>query len=373
MLVFFDNGVCIMKYRELGKTGMKVSVIGLGGGVFNVNKDPTLTVKEARNVVSHAVENGINIIDTSKEYDEEFLSNVIDDLEDELKIITKSEARSRKKMKNDMKDSFDKMGKDFVDIYQLHMVNSIKDLNNRIDAGVLDVLKDAKRDGTIGHIGIFSHKIDVLKEAIKTDEFDVVTTLYNAAHTKSDELNSLGESFDVGLIAAAPLANGILVLPKYGRKSDVKGDVSQMNVESALKFVLSNKNFSTALVGSRNMPHIKENVKMGDINFDISQGERAEIERKVLEFLGEDFCRGCRYCEPCDVHGDKLPISDILKLKILYERYGLKNFAKNQYLMKKKVHGIPECTKCMKCEIKCPYNVPIVDELDDAIRLFENG
>lgn len=354
-----------MIYRRLGRTNLMVSTIGMGGGVFNLNKDPTLTVEEVNKVISYAVENGVNIIDTGKEYDEKFLSRALEGLKNKLKIATKSEAKDTKSMTKDVDDSLKKLGVGCIDIYQMHMVSSIEDLVHRIKNGVLEALDRAKREGKINFIGIFSHRIEVLIEAVKTNKFDVVTAVYNAGHTRAENLLKHVKRYDVGVIAAATLGNGVLVLPKYGDESYTSG-AENMTAEKALKFVLSNKDISTALVGSRNLIHIKENVEIGKKDWNLSELERERIKNNIIEFLGKNFCRGCRYCEPCEAHGGSFPISDILKLKILYEKYGLKYFATNQYLVKKKVYNMPKCVECGKCEPKCPYGVPIVKELKEA-------
>ncbi|MDI6826352.1 MAG: aldo/keto reductase [Candidatus Aenigmarchaeota archaeon] len=360
-----------MKYRRLGRTSLKVSVIGIGGGSFNPNKDPNLTIEEANEVISHAVKSGANLIDTGKEYDEKFISKAMGKNKERLHIVTKSEARNKKEMIRDIKDSLKKLGVGCIDIYQMHMVQSVEDFGDRLKNGVVEGLHEAKKNGWVNFTGIFSHRIEVLIEAMKTNDFDVVTVLYNAGHTLAEKLFKYTKKYDVGVLVAAPLGNGILADPKVEEERPNPG-AEIMTVQNALKFILSNNNVSSVLVGSRRLEHAEENFDIDKIEWNLPETERRKITEKIKSFLGEKFCRGCRYCEPCAEFGGSLPISDILKLKILYEKYGYKKFAKWQFSFKQKAQGIKPCTGCGKCEPRCPYGIPIVKELQKAYEILSD-
>ena len=347
-----------MKYRRLGRTNLKVSVIGLGGGALNPNKDPNLTLDEAKEVISYAVKNGVNFIDTGKEYGEKFISKAMGKEKDKLCISTKSEAKTKKEMLDDIKDSLKKLEVEKIDIYQMHMVESIEDLDKRIKQGVLDALKKAKSEGLIRFIGIFSHKIEVLIKAVKTGYFDVVLVLYNVGHRKAEELFDYTREHDVGVIVAAPFGGGVLIDPKFNETANPKA--KYMTSENALKFILSNKNVSTVIPGSRTLKEAKENIAAGNKDLNLSIEERGKIYERIKKFLGEDFCRGCRYCEPCDIY-KPLAISEILKSEILYKKYGYKIRPKIEY-SELKVKG-NKCVKCGKCLPKCPYNLPISERI----------
>jgi predicted aldo/keto reductase-like oxidoreductase len=358
-----------MILRKLEGTELKVSVLGLGGGVFNPHKDPNLTLKEAKEVISYAVKNGVNLIDTSKEYDEKFLSEAMGKNKQKLCIISKSEARNEESMLKDLEDSLQKLGKKYIEIYQLHMVNSVEDLDERIKNGVIKALQKAKRNGKIGYIGIFSHRIEVLQKAISTGYFDVFTCIYNAGHRLAENLFKIAKRKKVGIIAAAPFANGILVQPKVKDEVPNPG-AEKMSAENALKFVLSNENISSTLVGSRNLSHAAENIEIAKKEWRLSKSERNEVCKNIQKFLGEKFCRGCRYCEPCEIFGGNLPISDILKLKLIYEKYGFKKFARWLFNLKVKSQNIPKCIDCGKCNTKCPYGIEISKELKEAFEIL---
>ncbi|MFB6089302.1 MAG: aldo/keto reductase [Candidatus Aenigmatarchaeota archaeon] len=354
-----------MIYNKIN--GQKISQIAAGGGVLNPNKDPDLTLEETKGVLKYQVENGVNLIDTGKEYDEEFLGQAFDGLIEDVFVASKSEAPDRGSMKSDFEDSLDKLGKETLFIYQMHMVNSIEDLTMRLENGVLDVLTELKRKGKIDNIGIFSHRIDVLEEAAKTNAFDIVSTLYNTGHRLAEKLFPLLEKYNTKFIAVAPFSNGILVDPKF----DEERHIPQLNPENALKFLFSSKYVSTVFTGSRTLAEARENVDVAKKKWEINGKERDEIEELVKEKLGNNFCRGCRYCEPCE-EWDDLIISEILKLRMYYEKFGYKDFAKWQYSMMPQSKNKKRCTECGKCLEKCPYNIDIMEKLKKAYKLLSS-
>ncbi|MFP4232871.1 MAG: aldo/keto reductase [Candidatus Aenigmatarchaeota archaeon] len=348
-----------MIYNEIN--GEEVSQLTIGGGVLNPNKDPELTLEEAREVIKYQAKNGANLVDTGKEYDEEFLGQAIGDLKDKLKVASKSEAPDGEVMEEDVKDSLEKLDKKQLFLYQMHMVQSIEDMEQRIENGVLEKLLDLKTKGKIKNIGIFSHRIDVLKEALKTGAFDVISTIYNAGHRLAEDLFPLCEKYDTEFIAVAPFSNGVIIDPKF----DDERHIPELNPENALKFLFSNDNVSAVMVGSRTVEEAKENIAVAEKDWDLSEEERDKITKIIKNKLGEKFCRGCRYCEPCEEY-DELIISEILKLKLYYEKYGYEDFAKWQYGMMPQGDGEKLCTECGKCLEKCPYNIDIVRELEET-------
>lgn len=352
-----------MIYNEINDT--QISQLTIGGGVLNPKKDPELDIDEAKEVIEYQVENGVNLIDTGKEYDESFLRKAIQECKGDIKIASKSEAPDAKTIEKDIVDSLQKLGKNNLFLYQMHMVQSIQDLKSRIENGVLDKLSDFKERSKIKNIGIFSHRVDVLEEAVKTSVFDVICTIYNAGHRKAEEIFDLCDKYNTDFIAVAPFSNGTIIDPKF----DDERHIPQLNAENMLKFILSNENVSSVMVGSRTLKEAKENIEVAKNNWNLSSKECNKIEEILKEKLGNNFCRGCRYCEPCEEY-DELVISEILKLKLYYQKYGYKEFAKWQYGMTPQGKNSKRCTKCGKCEPKCPYNIPIIKELEEANQIL---
>lgn len=350
-----------MFYRTLGGTNLKVSAIGIGGGAFF---GPRKTTKQVTEIVRFAVKNGINLIETAEDYDETKLAPVLNEVRKKVILISKSFASSKKEIEASLKNSFKKLGTDSIDIYMLHTIVTLDDLHFRIKNGVLDVLKNARDNGKIDFIGLTGHRIPVLKEIIKMNEFDVIEVPYGIGQTSTEELFEVARDYDVGIIAIRTLGGGILINPNKSVNF-----AKFMNSRDALAYVLSNKNVSSVLVGMSSINHVEENVNAVKKEISLSESERKQIERRAKEFLGSDFCRGCLACMPCDVWGWKFPMDQFFRMHTFFSKYGVKNAALEYKELKFKADN---CKKCKECEKKCSYGVKISKRLEEVHNLLMN-
>jgi len=345
-----------MEYRKLGRTKLRVSVLGIGGGAF-FGKDKKL--ERIKEVISICVKNGVNFIDTAEDYDEKKIGLSIRDFRKKLILSTKSFSSTKREMIRSIKNSLRKLQTDYIDIYMMQTVDTIESLNFRIKNGVLDVLKKAKKEGIIGWIGISGHRVQTIIEAIKTNEFDVVEVPYTVAAYETEKIFEIAKEYDVGIIAMRPFGGGILI--DRSNKNEI------MSSKNILSYVLSNRNISTAIVGMSIPQHAAENIKNAKYS-KLSRKKRMNIEKEVIKFLGKNFCRGCLACMPCDIHGWKLPIDQIMRIYVYYFKYGIKSSLEDY---KSFIHLTRECLFCKKlCEKRCPYNVPIVSNIKKLNKIF---
>lgn len=346
-----------MLYRTLGRTGLKFSSIGIGAGAFNLAKDSSLDLDGARACVEACVNGGMNFIDIGKDYDEDVIFKVMDGFEGKLHKVCRSYAEDYKAMSNDIAESSKKLASK-VDVYGMN-VNSMEELRSKLGNGVLESLQDAKRDGMIGFTCIFSHKVEVLDEAVKAGKFDVVMSVYNAVNRRCERMFALKEKHGFGFLAVSPFATGILVDPKYDENVRMPGS-EFMNVSNALRFVLSSAGVDAVVVGMKTLQHATENIAAAASGFNATDAERVEISRKMEKFLGNDFCRMCRYCEGCQ----DFSIPDMLKLLTSSDRYGYVNFSKWKFAGAKKLIADKDFSAC---ENACPYKIPVGAKLLEMI------
>ncbi|MBO8138516.1 MAG: aldo/keto reductase [Desulfotomaculum sp.] len=330
-----------MKYRQLGKSGIKVSVIGFGGIPIQ-----RISYKEAEKVVNKALDMGINFFDTARGYtdSEAKLGQVLKKRRSESIIATKSMARSREEMSSDIKLSLETLGVDYIDLYQLHNVKDQAALEKVFGpGGAMEALQEARKDGLIKHIGITGHIPGILVEALKNEELETVQFPFNAVEVDgSSELMKLAEKQNVGLIIMKPLAGGALT-----------------NTSLALKFILSHP-VGTVIPGMDSEEQVEKNAAVADGEFEFSEEEK-KILAEETEKLGTSFCRRCEYCQPCP---QNVNIPMIFLLDGYYTRYDLKSWANERY--KTLPARIEDCVQCGQCEEKCPYDLPIRKMLIDA-------
>src|SRR5690606_26529728 len=103
----------------LGKTGMDIKRIGLGGIPIQ-----RVTKEEAKELIQYALNSGVNFIDTAAGYtvSEEYIGNGIKDNPNEFYIATKSMSRDYENMKKDIAHSLKMLQREYIDLYQLHNV-----------------------------------------------------------------------------------------------------------------------------------------------------------------------------------------------------------------------------------------------------------
>lgn len=334
-----------MLKRVLGRTGYEVSVVGFGGIPIQ-----RLTQEEVTILLQTAYENGINFIDTSIRYtvSEEFIGNALQIVgREHFFVTTKSMSKTREGILAELEKSMAKLKIDYLDLYQFHNPKNLQELELILEPnGALDAVKEMKKESKIREIGISSHSLEVLFAAIETNEFATIQYPYNAVERQGEELFKLANQRNIGVIAMKPLAGG----------SITKG-------ESAIRFILENKNVSVVIPGMEKVEQIEENTKPGIDGRGLNEIERLELFTEA-ELLGNEFCRRCGYCTPCSV-GIDIPGQFILDGYLM--RYNLGDWANDRYF--RQDIKASDCIMCGMCLLRCPYNLPIIDMLK---RVTEN-
>ena len=164
-----------MPKRKLGKTGVELSIIGLGGIVV-MDAEPATAAK----VVSDAVEAGINYFDVAPSYgDAEFkLGPALEPFRDDVFLACKTGERDKAGAKADLDESLRRMKTGYFDLYQLHGLTDVeKDVKAALGkGGAMEAIVEAKKAGIIRHIGFSAHSPEAAMTAMR--EFDFDTILY---------------------------------------------------------------------------------------------------------------------------------------------------------------------------------------------------
>ena len=169
-----------MEYRELGKTGLKISRLGFGGiPIQRIDAEGTKTL------IHQLKDAGVNFIDTARGYtvSEEYLGYALEGIRDKFVIATKSMSRTKEAMAADIEVSLKNLRTDYIDIYQVH--NATPDQLAQVTApgGALEALLDAMAVGKIGHIGLTAHGLDTFKMALEMDWVETFMFPYNIVET----------------------------------------------------------------------------------------------------------------------------------------------------------------------------------------------
>jgi uncharacterized protein len=332
-----------MEKRRLGRTGFLVTPISFGALPMQ-----RCTMDEAGEVLNAALDAGINFFDTARAYtdSEAKIGRYIAGRRSEYYLATKSMARTKAAMAEDIATSLATMKTEYIDVYQMHNVKTEQEWEAVMAPdGALVALKEAKAAGKIRHIGITGHNVDMLIRAVKTEEFSTVQVPFNCVEQRAmNDLFPLARSLDVGIIVMKPLGGGLID-----------------QVDLALRFVLQQEGV-VAIPGMDKVEHVTENLAPAKHFKPLNPEETAKLTA-IAEELGSNFCRRCGYCMPCAA-GIDIPQMFIFHLQ--YTRYGLKSAIPTRYQGAKVKAS--ECIECGECEERCPYNLPIRERMKQVAK-----
>ena len=333
-----------MRYTTLGKTGLKISVVGLGGIPIQ-RTDVEGTVK----VIDACVEQGINFIDTARGYtvSEEYLGQALEGRREKFVLATKTMSRDYEGMKRDIETSLKNLKTDYIELYQIHNIKTDEEFALCFgENGAYRALEEARQAGKIGHIGATAHGLEAFERLITEfeDKIETVMFPFNIVEDHGLKLMKQCAEKNIGFIAMKPMAGGNLE-----------------DAALAMKYILSNPYCTVAIPGMGDVKEVLQNAAAADAGELTAQ----EMERckEIARELGSNFCRRCGYCAPCP-QGINIP-SNFLFVNYL-RRYGLGEWAKERYdAMPVKADA---CVKCGVCETRCPYDLPIRAMLEQVAK-----
>ena len=335
-----------MNKVRLGKTGMMVTQLGFGG--IPIQRD---SEEEAVAIVKRCLELGITYFDTANGYttSEERIGKAIKGKRQRVFIATKSHARTKEGIVKDLNLSLQRLDTDYIDLYQFHGVSDMKTLDTILDPdGPMVEVKKALMKGTIRHIGITSHQIDVAKKAVQTGQFETIMFGFNFLTPEvADELIPLARKHDVGFIAMKPLAGGVID-----------------NAAVAIKYLFQFPDI-VVIPGIEKIHEINEIAGLVNSSLGLTSAEQKQMD-EIKKELGSRFCHRCDYCQPCTAG---IPISTVITVKMMYKRQRperLFNTERDKLMLK-----ATECTDCGECETRCPYHLPIREMLSESLSSYQ--
>ena len=196
-----------MEYRVLGKTGLKISRIGLGGiPIQRIDAEGT------KQLVHQLMEAGVNYIDTARGYtvSEQYLGYALEGIRDKFVLATKSMSRTYDAMAKDIDISLGNLKTDYIDLYQVHNPNMAQLEQVTGEGGALEALLEAKEQGKIGHIGLTAHSLEVFEKALELPWVETIMFPYNIVETQGEELIKKAAQKNIGFVDMKPLAGGAI-------------------------------------------------------------------------------------------------------------------------------------------------------------------
>jgi len=333
-----------MEYRVLGKTGLNISRVGLGGiPIQRIDAEGT------KQLVHQLMDAGVNYIDTARGYtvSEQYLGYALEGIRDKFVLATKSMSRTKEAMAKDIDISLGNLKTDFIDLYQVHNPNMAQLEQVVGEGGALEALLEAREQGKIGHIGLTAHSVEVFEKALELPWVETIMFPYNIVETQGEELIRKCKEKNIGFVDMKPLAGGAIE-----------------DATLAMRFLVSNPDVTVVIPGMADAREIEQNLAAAENTAPLSAEEQEKVAQ-VRQTLGTQFCRRCNYCAPCTVG---ISIPSVFLFQGYLDRYGLEAWAKDRYnSMAVKASA---CIQCGACEPRCPYGLPIREMLKDAAVKF---
>lgn len=244
-----------MEFKNLGRSGLQVSVVGLGCNNFGMRCD----FDQSQTVVHKALDEGINLFDTADVYggagkSEEFLGKILKGKRNDVVIATKFAMKmgegpmksggSRKYIMSAVEDSLRRLDTDYIDLYQMHRPDPTVPMEETLRA-----LDDLVRAGKVRYIGHSNYAGWQAAEAHFTAQRGGYTPFISAQNEYSllerrieNELVPACNQYGVGILPFFPLASGFLT-GKYKQGQDLPGGTRLASAGPMAARILTDKNY----------------------------------------------------------------------------------------------------------------------------------
>ena len=324
-----------MKKIRLGRTELMV-----GASSFGALPIQRLSKPEAVKLLREAYELGMNYFDTAHGYtdSEEKIGMALSDVRKDIIISTKSPAKDKKTLLEDIETSLERMKTDYIDLLQLHNPDTLPDSED--PDGLYGGLLEAKRQGMIRHIGITNHRQHIAKQAVESGLYETLQFPFSYLASEKDEaLVKRCAEKNVGFICMKALSGGLIT------RSD-----------AAYAYLAQFPN-TLPIWGIQRESELDEFLAYNDNPPQMTDALAAFIEQERVSLAG-DFCRGCGYCMPCPAG---IEINQCARMSLLLRRSPAANWLTPAW--QEKMEKIEDCLHCGQCMKRCPYGLQTPDLL----------
>ena len=356
----------VKSYREIGKTGLKMSDISFGAGKLS-----------AASMVLRAVDCGINYFDTSPDYglSEKTIGEAMGKIQRDKIILTSKFCNPMPypghlpigSKKEDyiaaVEGSLSRMKTDHLDFVFVHAIGEMnKDIESEkkrlINDEMLGAVAELKQAGKIRFLGTSSHGPNNMEEllmtAVKSGHFDVIQPSFNfMKFPQLPEVMKEAHKRGVGVIAMKTLAGA----------KDMKVEAREEEFpQAAFKWVLKHPEVNGLIITMKTVADIEVYLKASGAEF-------TSADQRVLDryagLYGKEYCRtGCGECEVSCPAG--VEIASIMRYQMYFKDYGMEKRAIQSY--SSLTRNAAACAECNEpaCTGKCPYGLPVKEMLCEA-------
>lgn len=268
----------------LGKTGIEVSRLCFGALTMSPLQCD-MPPERGAELILYAYERGVDFVDTAEYYRNYAHIKPALARAPSIKVAAKAYCYDRKTAAESFENAMRGLGRDYIDIFELHEQEDIHTLRGHREA--LDYLNEQKVKGRIGAVGVSTHHVECVRAAVYFGGIDVIFPLINIAGlgiqggTREDMEREIVRAADagIGLYAMKALGGGNLLSRR----------------EEAIAYALSLPGISSVAVGMQSEDEIDCNVALFN-GLKPAQDVVRRIANSERRLLIDDWCEGCGRC-----------------------------------------------------------------------------
>lgn len=308
-----------VRYKTLGRTGIKVSQMclgtwGIGGQGWSEYSD-----EERLSAIQTAVEYGVNFIDTAPAYNsgqaERYVGNAVEKMNNRDKMIISTKCGnefvdgkyyrcgSKKKIMKQCEESLRNLKTDYIDVYLVHFPDPEVEIEETVDA-----VETLKKEGKILHAGVSNFTQEQIERAEKCCDIEVFQPQYSLVDRKDEELIRWASEREIGIMSYGSLGGGILTgkyrhleqfdpsdnrvryypyfkEPLFSQIMELLKDMDEIGKERnvpvsqiAMNWAAQKEFISSSIVGAQSAGKVIENCKSFD--WELTQDEIDLLDKK---------------------------------------------------------------------------------------------
>lgn len=380
-----------MKYRKLGTTGLEVSEIGLGAEWLERHNE-----KEVKEIIDCCESYGINILDCwmSEPNVRTNIGKAIRGKRERWIIqghIGSTwqngqyvRTRGLAKVEEAFSDLLTRLGTDYIDLGMIHFVDEETEFHKIMEGEFLDYVKEKKKQGIIHHIGMSTHNPKVAKLAALSGVVEMILFSINPAFDllpASEDLNTyFADSYAEDLNGIDPeraelyqvceqRGIGITVMKGYAGGRLFSPQTSPFGVAltpvQCIHYALTRPGVASILAGYDSTEHVTQAVAYETATS--KEKDYASVLAHAPHHAYTGQCTYCGHCAPCPAGIDVAMVNKLYDLATMQEEVPSTIKAHYESLSA----GAKDCIACGGCEVRCPFDVPVVERMKRATVLFQ--
>ena len=283
----------LLPQRILGRTGEAVTMLGVGGSHIG-----GMSERDAQKTLETALEGGVRFFDTAESYqsgesETRYGKLLTPQYRDVIYLMSKSTARTADDARRHLEGSLKRMNTDYLDLWQVHSVNTPQDVSDRITNEVFEVMIEAKESGKVRHIGFTGHyqpeaMLQVIEQSDIFDTCQMPVNLVDPNYSSfiKQVMPKLVER-NIGVLAMKTLANGgFFGGSSHGRHGDNPKIVPNLvSIAEAINFAWSLP-VSVLITGPNNPEQMKEKIDLANSFVGMDESQRQALIDRVAELAG---------------------------------------------------------------------------------------